>query len=225
MKTLVLSPHYDDAIWSAGAHLACQARTGGGVTIATVCSRPPAPQLLTAHDAKCGSWPDSNTAVAVRRRENIRACAVLGDGVGDVDGDFSDEQYGAAATEQDIAIWLEPLARNAETLIAPLGIGHPDHRRIGSAARWVARRLRRPLIVYEDLPGRVWDPPEPVHLIDDLLERGWRQEAPGIDAPSDDDYAIKAAAAECYTSQIDPPIRAVLTVPERLWRLTWSDPT
>jgi LmbE family N-acetylglucosaminyl deacetylase len=222
MKTLALSPHYDDAAWSAGAHLARLARTAGGVTVVTVCAQPPPPGMLTAHDAKCGFTSDSNTAVASRRRENIRACTVLG--VSDLDGPFADGQYGAAASENDIAAWLGPLSRGVRRILAPLGIGHPDHRAAGDGARRVARHLKVPLVVYEEIPGRVWDPPEPVHLLDALAEQGWSVNPADLDGPDDDDYATKAAACECYTSQTDPPIRRVLTVPERLWDLTWEGP-
>lgn len=217
---LALSPHYDDAVWSAGAHLAALARTGHKVTVVTVFTKPPPPGILTAHDAKCGTWPDSNTAVADRRRENIRACTVLG--VADLDGPFGDSQYGDVTTDNDVAAWLEPLTGGRTRLVAPLGIGHPDHRVVGDAARRAARRLNLPFTVYEEVPTRVWDPPEPVHLIDSLIEGDWAVQPPGIDTPTGDDYATKLAAAECYTSQVDPDIRRVLTVPERLWDLTWE---
>lgn len=220
MNVLVLSPHYDDAVWSAGAHIACLTRGGATVTVVTALARRPAPGMLTAHDAKCGFTVDSHDAVATRRRENIRACTILA--VGDLDGPFADSQYGDPATVDDVTTWLSDLAANVDRLIAPLGTGHPDHRVIGDAARVVARRRSIPFTVYEEVPTRVWDPPEPVHLIDSLLERHWALDAPGIDAPNGDDYAAKAAASECYTTQVDPDIRRVLTVPERLWDLTWT---
>jgi LmbE family N-acetylglucosaminyl deacetylase len=219
MTVLAISPHYDDAIWSAGAHLAALVRTGTPVMIVTVFATPPPANMLTAHDAKCGTWPDSATAVAARRRENIRACTVTG--ASDLDGPFSDSQYGTVTTENDVCAWLEPLARSYNRIIAPLGTGHPDHRVVGDAARRAVRRLGLPLTVYEEIPTRVWDPPEPVHLIDSLLER-WAQAAPSIETPTAADYATKAAASECYTSQVDPDIRRVLAVPERLWDLTWQ---
>jgi LmbE family N-acetylglucosaminyl deacetylase len=215
VNVLALSPHYDDIVWSAGAHLASLARSLGGVTVVTVYAKRPPPGLLTAFDRQCGFTGDSHDAMATRRLENIRACTVVG--VGDLDGPFGDSQYGDAVSEEDIAAWLTPLVRDTGRILAPLGLGHPDHRRVGAAVRRVALRERVPLTVYEEIPARVWDPPEPVHIIDTLTANGWGFTPAAFDVPTDAHYATKASAAACYGSQLDEPIRRVLTVPERLW--------
>lgn len=212
MNVLVLSPHYDDAVWSMGEYLAA---LGDKATVVTVYAKRPPPGLLTAFDRQCGFPGDSHDAMATRRLENIRACTILG--VHDLDGPFGDSQYGDVTTEEDMAAWLTPLARDAERIVAPLGIGHPDHRLVGATARRVARRLRVPFTVYEEVPARVWNPPEPVLLLDTLTEGGWAVTPTILDAPNDAHRAAKAAAAACYLSQVDEPIRRVLTVPERLW--------
>jgi LmbE family N-acetylglucosaminyl deacetylase len=219
VKAFVLSPHYDDAIWSAGAHLV---GLGRDTTIATVFARRPSPGMLTAHDAKCGFTTDSHDAMAARRRENIRACTVVD--VADLDGPFGDSQYGDAASEEDIGSWLTGLLRDSatyDTIIAPLGLAHPDHRKAAAAALVAARQRARRIILYEEIPARVWYPEETVAALDGLRDAGWAVTAVGLNVPDDDAYRTKAAAVECYHSQIDRPIRRVLSVPERLWDLQW----
>jgi LmbE family N-acetylglucosaminyl deacetylase len=219
MKALAFSPHFDDIVWSAGAHLY---GIGQAATVVTVFAKRPPAGLLTAFDRQCGFTGDSHDAMATRRRENIRACTVLD--VNDLDGPFGDSQYGDATSEDDITQWASALIRDHgyDTVITPLGIGHPDHRISAAGIIVAARRHGTNVTIYEEIPGRVWNPPEAVDVLAQRVAGGWAVTPTALNTPDDDAYAAKAAAAECYGSQVDPPIRRVLAVPERLWDLKWT---
>ena len=79
MTVLALSPHLDDAAFSAGGTLARLARAGHAVTVATVftesVSRPAGFALRCQTDK--GLAPDADY-MAIRRAEDLAACARLG---------------------------------------------------------------------------------------------------------------------------------------------------
>lgn len=209
-KHLVLSPHHDDAVWSIGRTLARLE-----ATVVTVFSRTPPEGLLTAFDQSCG-FTSSAEAVRLRRLENQRACTLLD--VDCRDGAWLDGQYGTPTTEAELGDWFASQFKQNIPVIAPLGIQHHDHRIVACAARDTARRLKVPVFVYEELPYRVLDPEETVRCLGELRETGWRIE-PAVFPQGD--RTQKRAAVECYQSQLTDDIRDSLTVPERLWRLTW----
>ena len=76
---LALSPHLDDAVFSAGAALAARADAGWRVSVATVftanVARPQGFALACQLDKGLGAEVDY---MALRRGEDVRACAVLG---------------------------------------------------------------------------------------------------------------------------------------------------
>lgn len=216
MAALAVSPHFDDAVWSAGAHLYALP----DVTVATVFAKPPPDGLLTSFDAQCGFHDTSLAAHEIRRDEDIRACHVIN--AARIDGPFPDSQYGGDPTTEDqIVAWLSALLADGtyNHVIAPLGLMHPDHRVTATASRLAARAIRCRLTVYEEIPARVWDPREAVTCIQEIEASGIRANTAALDV-TERAYNVKAAASACYASQVDDPIRAVLAVPERLWDLS-----
>lgn len=217
MNAAVLSPHYDDAVWSIGATLA-----GIDATVITVFAKPPPVGLVTAFDRGCG-FDSSADAVAHRRRENIRACTVLD--VRDLDGPYGDSQYGDVTNEADLTSWVITILRSQpfDTVICPLGLNHPDHVVVANAARNASRGVGLRTVIYEELPSRVWYPEETIQRLNDIRRAGWEVAATDFGAANTpgNRLAAKRAAVECYRSQVNDEIRACLFVPERLWDVTW----
>jgi LmbE family N-acetylglucosaminyl deacetylase len=212
-KSLVISSHLDDAILSAGQFLAGHPNCD----VLTIFSGIPmyhsdesgAP-YVTDYDLSCG-FETSKDAMVVRRQEDREACAVLN--VNPIHTDRLDSQYMTGGnylnlTEQ-LCDYIE--AYDYEMVIAPLGLRHPDHIRLGDTLR----SLHLPnLYLYEDLPHRVTHP----ELVTERLK-----EFPGAELTfiGDGNIADKVRALWCYRSQIGRgdlnPYN--LYVPERFWKV------
>jgi LmbE family N-acetylglucosaminyl deacetylase len=134
---IVISPHLDDAVWSASAML-------GGTTVVTICAGiPPKATPPTPFDRRAG-FTSGAEAMRERRQEDHDAAAR---------GDFKvrhldwlDCGYAKDEPLEDVVrmIVREAKARG-ELLLGPLGLHHPDHIRIASALpSWAWR--------YEELP-------------------------------------------------------------------------
>ena len=91
-RTIVVSPHFDDAVLSLGAWLASIAGRGEHNEIVTVFGGDPTSDLPAAEwDRLCG-FSTAGAAARARREEDRRACEILG-----IRGEclaFPDEQYG-----------------------------------------------------------------------------------------------------------------------------------
>lgn len=170
---LALSPHLDDAAFSAGAVLAALAGTGHEVTLATAFTRSvPSPEgFALACQTDKGIGPEVDY-LARRREEDRRAAGLLGlaqtvhlpfaeaphRGYGS-----APELFGAPRRDDDVVDALRPaleaLGRH-DLVLAPLGVGdHVDHRQLlqalagvdlGPVARWhdvpyVLRLEHRPI--------------------------------------------------------------------------------
>jgi LmbE family N-acetylglucosaminyl deacetylase len=139
-RPLVVSPHFDDAVFSCGAMLAAHP----GTVVYTVLSGCPAADVTTDWDHHCG-FDSAVHAMHERSLEDQRALAVL-DAVPDR-GDFLDAQYvpfvphAHAPTRDAIAQALERALRRhaARTLVVPLGLFHSDHELVHRACADVWR--------------------------------------------------------------------------------------
>lgn len=180
---LFISPHLDDAVLSCGGRIAqCHAQ-GERLIIATVFAGDPSPLAATLPFARYqhSLWGEPVAPMPLRRAEDLAAAAALG--VHDVVHlTFADAVYrhlpdGQALYTNDddlfgdlhpadqpliaaIANSLQSLVEEADTIYAPLGIGHHvDHQLVALAAA----RLRLPANVkriwYEELPYAEWDTP------------------------------------------------------------------
>lgn len=213
MDTLVISPHFDDAVFSCGEFIS----QWPGTTVLTVCGgKLPRQDVLTAYDEKCG-FTSSYEAMVQRAHENTRALETLG--AQGMDMQFLDEQYRHVPLDVSrLRSGLWEVMRNAHRLIIPLGLLHSDHIVVADICLELCREGIQEFFVYEDLPYRVVDPlPVPERL--NRLEH-MRLKRPHTDI-WENTMEIKERAIRCYTSQLgvgDINIHNLL-VPERYWRV------
>ncbi|MGF1502766.1 MAG: PIG-L deacetylase family protein [Paracoccaceae bacterium] len=199
---LFVSPHLDDAVFSAGGTIARLVGTGWAVTVATVFTASVAePEGFALACQTDKGIPPEIDYMAVRRAEDAAACTVLGARTRWLDlAEAPHRGYGSAralfgpvhaqdTAEQAVRARLEPvLAGQApDAVFGPDGMaGHVDHLIVRAALE----RLR---------PGGV------------LLWRdepyGWRRRtpaAPGALPVGIDRWLVaKTEAAGCYGSQLD----------------------
>lgn len=150
MQTVILSPHFDDAVLSCW-HLL---EGGGDVTVVNVFSgSPPAGTPVPVWDRLTGA-DDPVTRMDERRAEDRRALALAGRR--SVDLGLLDRQYDSSArSTPSLVTRLEALLTPGAVVHAPAGIGrHPDHETVRAAALELARHGRR-VLVYADLPHAI----------------------------------------------------------------------
>ena len=150
MKLLALSPHLDDAVFSAGALLAALSREGHDVAVATCFTksvRRPVGFALACQTDK-GHGPDVDY-MALRREEDARACRLLGLGYAHwplLEAPHRGYETAAAlfaGVRADDAAVVGALAQNLrdalgvyrpDVVLYPLGIGdHVDHLQVIAA--------------------------------------------------------------------------------------------
>lgn len=212
-KLLVVSPHFDDAVLSAGQFMAerpdCEVVTIFG-------GQPESPEkVVTPYDTKCG-FKNAQDAVSERRRENNAATALLR--ATKIDFDFPDGQYGVDISQQQIAEVLQRLidGREYEAIYAPIGLGHPDHKKVADAVLSLETDL--PITLWEDLPIRITEPElVPVRLAELGLDY-----KPSRTILSRVNIADKIRALMCYSSQIGTGILDpyLMYVPERFYAIS-----
>lgn len=220
MKTLLISPHFDDAVLSAGQYMA---GLKGKCDVLTVFSNIPTGMLkdyLTSYDQSCG-FNTSEDAMVVRQQEDEAALAILG--AESLYLGCLDSQYEGGDTKETVLEalrqFVEDHGSEYERVIAPLGLRHPDHVNVSWAANTVFGLSKHPeFYMWEDLPHRVTHPEE-VH---DRLELIRTLQEPELTFIGDGPMADKVRALWCYTSQmakgdLDP---YVLYVPERFWKIS-----
>lgn len=210
-KVLVLSPHYDDAVLSAGQFMAGRP-DAEVVTIFNWCSNDA--DVQTTYDAKCG-FKTADEAVHGRQSENNEALALLG--ATSVEVNMPDAQYGAARMEDGfIANRIMPLLGGSyEFILAPLGLAHPDHDQTTRIALRLQKELELPIYLWEDLPIRVL---EPQLIPARIKELGIKVE---LKSPGTGPIADKIRALLCYKSQMGTGILNpyIMYVPERFWKV------
>jgi len=224
-RIVVVSPHSDDAVLSAGDLIA----VASTATVVTVFAGTPAayPEPLGVWDRACGFRPGDDVA-AVRRAEDERALARLGADVvhlphlqhshrrdaGDVPG-----------PPDDLDRALSGLVGGATAVVVPLGVGHPEHRVVADAALRVrsgapdASWIAYADVPYAAIPGRL------AHRLGELAASGIEL-APLVPPVDPMARARKVAALEAYVSQVGALDaqwgirRRVRETPESLWRIT-----
>lgn len=210
-KILLVSPHLDDAILSAGCVLADRPNA---VVVTVFAGNPQDAEFCsTPYDLSCG-FGDAAGAMAQRREENSLATALLNAAA--INLEFVDEQYGEPAKTEDITNELQKMVDrgNYDYILAPLGLGHPDHIQTCEAVRNIKTDL--PIYLWEDLPLRVV---EPELVPARLAELGLSfNDKFGIPAG---DMTRKIRSLSCYTSQIGTGILDpfLLYVPERFYKI------
>lgn len=218
MKTLLISPHFDDAVLSAGQYMAGMKTR---CDVLTVFSEIPKDKgLLTPYDESCG-FKTSEDAVVVRRDEDNQALAILG-----ADAKYLrllDSQYPGGSSKEDVLEALRGFAaqhgKEYDIVLAPLGLRHPDHVNVSWAANTVFGLSKsHQFYMWEDLPHRVTHPEE----VQERLELIRTLQEPELTFIGDGPIADKVRALWCYKSQLakgdlNP---YVLYVPERFWKIS-----
>ena len=148
---LVVSPHLDDAVLSAGNLL----DTAPDCSVVTVfAGNPGVWSRLTDWDGACG-FELGDDVVGSRRAENDAALSLIG--CSSIDLDFLDQQY-AESTRPDVhaiadAITEQAQLTGATTLVWPLGLVHDDHERVAAAMPLVNASLPDvEVFAFGDLP-------------------------------------------------------------------------
>ncbi|MEV7681388.1 PIG-L family deacetylase [Streptomyces sp. NPDC088341] len=233
--TVILSPHFDDAVLSLAGLIPA---LGSPVTVVTVHGGAPSPgHDVSWWDSTCG-FSSAGEAHHARRAEDAHACALLGAAC--VPLAHPDGPYQDGGVLHEVDSYLTALAPETRVLI-PLSTNQPDHAKVRDRALHILAGLGRPLpLVYADLPytGHLpeWGTPGTEAALakdvdygvayQDLDSRFGLRVAYELNL-SDEQWAAKRAAVQCYASQLAPlavdhgsvlarggPLRA-----ERVWAL------
>ena len=220
---IVVSPHFDDAVFGCGALLAGHP----GARVVTVFAG------LPRDAGQCTEWDehsgfaDAREAIAQRRREDRRALALLK--AQPLWLDFADAQYNETPGVEEVAAVLRELLRplSPDTLLYPLGLFHSDHLLVHEACRAALGALPglEPL-AYEDALYRA-RPALLQRRLAELTARGV-QATPARRVPPSGVASLKAQAVQAYASQLralGAEAAGDLARPERYWALeAMSDP-
>lgn len=210
-RILLISPHFDDAVLSAGQLLA--GRPDADV-VTIYAGKPSNLGMQTTYDAKCG-FENAEQAMNARTIENDEALALLK--ANPIDLTICDTQYGYPRNEDEFIanrlLAAVPKDADYEFIVAPLGLGHPDHIQATQVAIIVAKRLKVQLYLWEDLPLRVV---EPERVTERLAALKVKHRVSIGEGP----IAHKIRALSCYRSQIGTGILDpyLMYVPERFWK-------
>ena len=208
MTVLAVSPHLDDAAFSAGAALAALAASGHGVTVATVftASVPSPAGFALACQTDKGIGPEVDY-LALRRAEDAAACAALGAepawlglaeaphrGYGSAEALFTGVSAGDAETWRDVLGRLRALVaeRRPGLVLSCQGMGgHVDHLVVAQAVAALADDVGVPVAWWRDLPYALRQPGAAPGGLDE-----WEAEA--------QDAALEAKLDACaaYVSQL-----------------------
>jgi LmbE family N-acetylglucosaminyl deacetylase len=218
-RTLIVSPHLDDGVFSCGQLIAATQE----VAVATVFAGIPQ-QLkhLPEWDATAG-FETAAQAMIERRKEDQCALDILH--ASPVWLDFLDSQYDMPATTEKIAVALEKTIRvyRPETVLMPAGLFHSDHVMVHQAALIVRQAyLHCTWLMYEEALYRRIEGLLQQRLAH-LLNNGLQATPVALDLL--ESAELKFQAVQCYASQL----RALgsagrlghrdTAMPERYWQL------
>lgn len=211
VKVRVISPHLDDAVWSASGIL-----DRHEATVVTICAGVP-PKSLPPNDFdRRAGFESAEDAMLVRREEDIKAISSLSCFHRHLD--LLDISY-ALGEDLAEAVDLElRIAQSAgEIVVGPLGLRHPDHQLIATAFRRGVQAM--PGIsawVYEELPyAYVWS---------EYLAAALKTARCGETTLTRLSPGAKGIAVSAYVSQLRGAHRDAIMSPERYHRLSgWND--
>jgi LmbE family N-acetylglucosaminyl deacetylase len=123
-RIVVVSPHLDDAVLSLGAAMA-RAASADWTVITVFAGDPDSTDAAGPYDRRCGFLTAADAAI-VRRREDQRACYILG--AKPVWLPFGDIQYDRFRDADSVWDLLEPHVYQAQVLLLPgFPLTHRDH--------------------------------------------------------------------------------------------------
>jgi LmbE family N-acetylglucosaminyl deacetylase len=132
----VLSPHLDDGVYSLGAAISERVRLGAAVSLITVFAGDPnSIQPASPWDRRFG-FQLAGEAARARRKEDSRACALLG--AVPVWLPF-DDQFGRPVEDDELWSSIQHAVAQAETVLVPgFPLDHEDHLRLARImlSRW-----------------------------------------------------------------------------------------
>lgn len=197
-RTIVLSPHLDDGVFSVGATIARASRSGARVTVLTVFAGDPASSAPVGEWDRLAGFATAGEAATARRREDRRACSLLS--ATPVWQPFLDEQYADGSDDAALAGVLEDALRTADTVLVPgYPLTHPDHARLVRLV-FTAGLFSGRIAFYAEQPYMLWEgrPALPESLRDLVPETiTWRGTRIGYR-----DLALKVLACRAYSSQL-----------------------
>ena len=201
MHVLAVSPHLDDAVFSAGGRLARHAAGGDAVTVLTCFTgnvgRPSGFALACQLDKGLGPEIDY---MALRRAEDRAACAAIGaeplhwplleaphrgyDSAKALFGPTRDDDAIEDALADRLTDLLEQIA--PDRVYGPFGVGgHVDHRKVRAALERAAPQT----VWWEDYPYAMREPAPPPGIVREPLALA--------------EAEAKLAAVLAYESQLD----------------------
>lgn len=214
--TVVISPHFDDAVLGCGDLLAATPNC----TVITVYSGvPPAGTPAPDWDRRCG-FATADEAMLAREREDSVALAMLHAHA--LRLGLMDSQY---EPPDDSARLHDALAGalgllQPQRVYVPLGLFHDDHRRVCDAALHIGVLSSCEWLGYEEAlyrrkPGLLQQ------RLAELLARG----VMATPEPGPPPSGTKTSAVAAYASQLRAlglqPGMGDAAQPERYWRLSW----
>lgn len=186
MKSLFISTHYDDAVFSCGKLIAILE----DATVLTVFGGVPNNKnVCTAYDQKSG-FGNAEEAVLARREEDAVALTTLG--AKQLYLDYVENQYGQIQRFSSIEENLVSIAEEYDEVYVPLGMLHPDHEMLGDICRNIETEDKQ-FYVYADLPYYVDNPDMFVERLKAIEEKSYVYRG--------GDLGKKMLAAICYKSQ------------------------
>ncbi|MEU2790456.1 PIG-L family deacetylase [Streptomyces sp. NPDC007100] len=212
-RTVILSPHFDDAALSLAGLIPL---LPAPVTVVTVFGGAPAGDPpVSWWDSTCG-FSTAAEAHRARLAEDARAAGLLG--VSQAVLDHPDGPYGDGGELDGIDAYLSGLPAPLPLVLLPIGTNQPDHQRVRDRALRVLDGLGAPLpLLYADLPytGHLpeWGTPDADRALggnpaygpayQDLLARYALGVAHDL-VLTDEQWARKREAVLCYGSQLAP---------------------
>jgi LmbE family N-acetylglucosaminyl deacetylase len=146
-NTVVVSPHFDDAVFSA-AHVLLADRCT--VTVITVCGGVPRDGEVSQWDLECG-FASGAAAALQRRSEDLLANGLAG--VRSLHLDFTDGPYRSGFPHDGVAAGLAAVLPPDGEVWVPAGLGaHPDHTGTREAALSVVPAASGRIRFYADCP-------------------------------------------------------------------------
>lgn len=214
---MVISPHYDDAVFSCGHLLAAMP----GSTVVTVFTAvPPEATVRTDWDLRCG-FDNAEHAMRIRRNENQKALGAL-DAKG-VDLSFLDGQYlESQRNSMDLladTLLSTILEFQPKSIFMPLGLFHADHLMVADVTLLLQHRLMGlHWYAYADIPYNK-DAERAQQRLEELAGKGVHCEWCDLQL----DSQRKARAVDAYRSQFRGLGHAdglpILAHQEQYWRL------